>query len=60
MNPKYRACLAQKWEAHSFLPSPHGGWVVGWRKIHMIMTAQVKKDCHQKHDNMFANLRALI
>ena len=28
--------------------SPHGGYVGGWRKIHMIMTAQVKKDCHQK------------
>ena len=32
MNPKYRACLAQKWEAHSFLPMV-GGWVGGVRFI---------------------------
>lgn len=32
MNPKYRACLAQKWEAHSFLPMV-GGEVGGVRFI---------------------------
>ena len=32
MNSKYRACLAQKWEAHSFLPMV-GGEVGGVRFI---------------------------